>query len=226
MGHRIQHTLHQTPSLVPLIVLLVDHRLRDPARIEILLALCPDPDPAAGSDRRYSGGGAEPGHPDGRHRSFRRRHRGAVLGGHGPVHLPLWHARSACDRLRPPRGTLIGYINGWLVAGQAAALHRHARHVADRAGDQLPLFGQRDHPLAGNRGARRSCSSSATRSSRRRDLHLWRHLHGAAVLLLAYVLGRLPGGGMSTRWATIRKPRSFRAFRSRKPSSRSTCSPA
>jgi fructose transport system permease protein len=34
---------------------------------------------------------------------------------------------------------------------EAAALHRHARHVADRAGHQFPLFRQRDHPLPGHR---------------------------------------------------------------------------
>jgi fructose transport system permease protein len=52
----------------------------------------------------------------------------------------------------PSARHICGFINGWLVAGEAAALHRHARHVADRARGQLPLFRQRDDPRPGHRG--------------------------------------------------------------------------
>ena len=64
---------------------------------------------------------------------------------------------------------------------EAAALHRDARHLADRPGDELHLFRQRDDPQPGHRRPRRRCcilrpraSSSAARASPRR------HLHGAA----------------------------------------------
>jgi hypothetical protein len=53
-----------------------------------------------------------------------------------------------------------------------AALHRHARHVADRSGHQLPLFRQRDHSQPGHRGPgadtpvlRQQSSTSAAPSS-------------------------------------------------------------
>ena len=49
-------------------------------------------------------------------------------------------------------GGLIGYVNGYPGReDQAAALHRHARHVADRARDELPLLAQRDDPQPGHR---------------------------------------------------------------------------
>ena len=60
-------------------------------------------------------------------------------------------------------GGALGYINGFLVArGEAAAVHRHARHVADRAGGELPLLGATRRSAARtSRRRRRSCSSSA-----------------------------------------------------------------
>ena len=82
-------------------------------------------------------------------------------------------------------------------AGEAAALHRHPRHVADRAGGELPLF------RATRRSARRRSRRSAPLLQffgqpiklRRRGLHLWRHRHGAArARALNYVLNHTAWG--------------------------------
>jgi fructose transport system permease protein len=78
---------------------------------------------------------------------------------------------------------------------EAAALHRHARHVADRAGHQFPLFRQRDHPRPGHRQP-----GAAVAVLRQQD-QIWRRVftYGAIfmvllVLFLAYVLKQTAWG--------------------------------
>jgi fructose transport system permease protein len=135
--NRFQHILHATPSLVPLIVLadvdllvfgllLGAKRFFSPFALTLILQQVQ----IVGFWR-----GAKPRHPDRRHRPVGRRHRGAVLGCHGAVHLSLRHAARdlrhllglACRHRRSARSTA-----GWWPR-EAAALHRDAGHVADRA---------------------------------------------------------------------------------------------
>jgi fructose transport system permease protein len=59
MVKSIQHGLHQTPWMVPAIVLVGPFSSSVLVGAEILLALCADPDPAAGSDRRHPGCAAQ-----------------------------------------------------------------------------------------------------------------------------------------------------------------------
>ncbi len=77
-------------------------------------------------------------------------------------------------------GAAIGFINGFLVARiKLAALHRHAGHVADRAGGELPLFAQRNHPEPGHRRDRPDTQVVRRRHPvRRRRSDLWRDRHG------------------------------------------------
>ena len=113
----------------------------------VLLAGHADADPAADADRRRPRRGADADHPDRGDRPLGRRHGGLLLGDHGTVHLPLRDTGSGRDRLRPRRRHRHG--RGERLArqpGEAAALHRHARHVADRPGRELPLFHERDDP--------------------------------------------------------------------------------
>ena len=116
---RVQHFLHSQPGRVPLIVLvlLADHLRPDLSERQVLLGLHADADPAAGRDRRHHRRGPDAGHPDRRHRPFGRRHHGAVLGGHGPVRLPLRPAgRAGRSSAASVVGALCGFINGVLVA--------------------------------------------------------------------------------------------------------------
>ena len=50
-------------------------------------------------------------------------------------------------------------------ASEAAALHRHARHLVDLLRAQPLVFGLRDHPLAGRRPRPRPCCSGWERRS-------------------------------------------------------------
>ena len=150
---RIQHALHSNPALVPLIVLVLSVVIFGAAPgLEVLLALRADADPAAGGDRRDRRLGADPRGPDRRHRPLGRGDHGAVLGGDGAVHLPLRHPDPDLDslRLRRRRADRLRQRVPHRQ-DQAAALHRHARHVADRARDELPLLAQRDDPQPGHR---------------------------------------------------------------------------
>ena len=69
-------------------------------------------------------------------------------------------------------GALCGFSTAARCLYEAAALHRDARHLADRHGHELHLFGQRDDPRPGYRrpgaaasAVRRPVSRSAARSS-------------------------------------------------------------
>ena len=152
---QVQHFLHSNPAAVPLIVLVLSIAVFGVAdRRQVLLRLHADADPAAGRDRRHPRRRADAGHPDRRHRPVGRRHHGAVVGGHGPVHLPLRHAGADRDPVRLCRRRALRLDQRLSRRPhEAAALHRHARHLADHPGDQLPLFGQRDDPQPGYRGA-------------------------------------------------------------------------
>ena len=160
----------------------LDRPVRRARRRALLLGLLADADPPAGGDRRHRRLGADPRGPDRRHRPLGRRDHGALLRRHGPVHLPLRHPGADLDplRLRRRRARRL-HQRLPRRPGEAAALHRHARHVADRPRRQLPLFRERDDPGAGHRDQRPAPPVLRTAGQvRRRGLHLRRHRHGAA----------------------------------------------
>ncbi len=173
--------LHQTPALVPLIVLVAGHRdLRRAAGLEVLLALRADADPATGADRRHRRRRAIAGDPD-------RRHRPVASARSWCSARSSWASSPSATACRSPVAILCGLALRHAVRlhqrlaggqGQAAAVHRDAGHVADRAGDQLPLFRERDDPQPGHRDERPVAAVLRRKDQdRRRGLHLWRHLH-------------------------------------------------
>ncbi len=151
---RAQHFLHSNPAAVPLIVLVLSVALFGAVIGTKFFYAFRCADPPAGGDLRHRRRRADAGDPDRRHRSVGRRHHGAVVGGHGPVHIPLRPPGADVDSLRLWRRRAVRLDQR--RAGrpcEAAALHRHARHLADLSRHQFPLFGQRDHPQPGHRRA-------------------------------------------------------------------------
>ncbi len=93
---RIQGFLHQYPTLIPLIVLVVSVVVIFAGRRsrQVPVAAQPLGGAAAGDHRRHSGHGADAGDPHRRHRPVRGPHHGPVLGDHGshrrrPIGVPV-----------------------------------------------------------------------------------------------------------------------------------------
>ena len=121
---------------------------------KFFICLFADPHPAAGRHRRHRRRGPDAGDPDGRHRSFGRRHHGALIGRHGAVRVPLWHSGAPLHSLRPCVCGAPVRLHQRLAGGahEAAALHRDARHLAGLQCHQVSLFRERDDPRPGHRG--------------------------------------------------------------------------
>ena len=156
--------------------------LRAVPRLEVLLAVLDVADPATGGNHRHRRRRADAGGADRRHRPLGRRDHGALLGGDGAVHLPLRHPGTDLDPLRL-RGGGRDRLHQRLPRreGQAAAIHRHARHVADRARRELPLLAERDDPQPGRRGAGAAAAGLRRLGQGwRRGADARRHRHGAA----------------------------------------------
>ena len=167
---RVQHFLHQYPTSVPFLVLIlgiaaftiplpryVDRRVafRRACRRPLLLRLQPLADPPAGHHHRHAGNGADAGDPDRRHRPVRRRDHDPLLGGDGPHLRRLW--RAAVDRLSAGTVRRPGLRRAQRPhrhEAAAAAVHRDARHLEHLRRAQRLVLAQRDDPPAGYRGLR------------------------------------------------------------------------
>lgn len=147
----VQHRLHETPSLVPLIVLLLSiaafgvllgSKFFSPFALTLILqqvAIVGIVGAAqslviltAGID--LSVGAIQ----------------GAIVRGHGAVHIPLWIAGRDRDCLWSGMWNFLRLHqrrSGRCYA--VAAIYRDVGYVANRSGNKFSLFRQRDHPFAG-----------------------------------------------------------------------------
>ena len=135
-------------------------------RRALLCAVQPVAHPAAGDDHRHPRHRPDAGHPDRRHRPFGRRHHGPVA---SVVMGQLAVDAGAAGRRSPSRSGLLvrpGLRPHQRRAGhlsEAAALHRHARHLEHLRRAEPLVFAEPDDPAAAtSRRRRRSCSSWAS----------------------------------------------------------------